>query len=257
VNPQEAAAFLAHVRLAVGQGARGRRFAVFAIGIPLAIYLTYLVSGIGAVTGQATGGIGWPAYLMVSMAALGAMNAGVAVAAGTEHGTSGPLRSRAARAGSSPNAGMDLGVNAVAAMVLAVPPLILIVLTGALDGVGLPIGDLVRLVTVLWVGALPFVALGLLLRPLLDADTGDVVLLGIVVVLAILGGLFQPIDTFPDSLAAFARVLPSYHLADLGWTTVAGHIGAPGDFLVLAGYTLAIGAIVVWRNRSRDKPARA
>jgi ABC-2 type transport system permease protein len=82
------------------------------------------------------------------------------------------------------------------------------------------------------------------------------VLLGIVVVLAILGGLFQPIDTFPDSLATFARVLPSHHLADLGWTTVADHVGAPGDFLVLVGYTLAIGGIVVWRNRSKDKPVR-
>jgi ABC-2 type transport system permease protein len=253
---REVPAFLAKVRVAVARDIRGRRFGVFAIGIPLAIYLTYLVTGIGAVTGPATGGIGWPAYLMVSMAALGAMNAGLGVAAETERGTPGAVRSGDASADSGCEAHRNLGVNAIASMVLVLPPVILVLLTGALDGIGLPIEDWVRLVTMLWVGALPFVALGLLLGPLLDADTGDVVLLGIVVVLAILGGLFQPIDTFPDSLATFARVLPSHHLADLGWTTVADHVGAPGDFLVLVGYTLAIGGIVVWRNRSKDKPVR-
>jgi ABC-2 type transport system permease protein len=99
---------------------------------------------------------------------------------------------------------------------------------------------------------LPFVALGLLLGLLFDADTGDVVLLCVLVLLAILGGLFQPIDTLPVPLAGLAPVLPSYRLADLGWTALAGRATNPVDVLVLAGYTVGFGAVAVavWRKRS-------
>jgi ABC-2 type transport system permease protein len=104
-----------------------------------------------------------------------------------------------------------------------------------------------------WLGAVPFVAVGLLIGPLLDADTGNVVLLGVIVLLAILGGLFQPIETFPTVLTAVARVVPSYHLADLGWTAIAGRSVDPIDVVVLTGYLLGIGAIIVWRNKSEDR----
>jgi ABC-2 type transport system permease protein len=137
-------------------------------------------------------------------------------------------------------------------MVLALPPLILLELAGAIEGVRLPGGEWVGLVVALWLGALPFMAFGLLLATILDADTGDVVFLAVVVVLAIVGGLLQPIDTFPATLAAIAHVLPSYHLADLGWTAIAARAANPEDVLVLTGYTVVIGAIAVWRYRSED-----
>jgi ABC-2 type transport system permease protein len=116
----------------------------------------------------------------------------------------------------------------------------------------MPGGEWFALVISLWLGALPFVALGLLLGPVLDADTGDVVLLGLLIVLAILGGLFQPIETFPGTPAAVALVLPSYHLADLGRTVIAAHAADPVDVLVLAAYTVGIGAVTVWRRRIED-----
>jgi len=192
------------------------------------------VTGIGRAPDQPIDGMGWPSYLMVSMAALGAMIASVGVAAGR------------------PAATQNLVVRAVSAMVLALPPLIVLGIAAALEGVRLPGVEWLVLAGSLWLGAIPFVALGLLLGPALDADTGDVVLLGVLVVLAILGGLFQPIDTLPAELAGLARVLPSFRLADLGWTTLADRTVNSADALILAAYTLLFGAVVVWRKRIED-----
>jgi ABC-2 type transport system permease protein len=223
------------VRREVLRGIRTRRFLVLGVFLPLAVYGLYTVTGIGRPAGETIVGIAWPAWLMASMAAFGAMSAATVLAAGC------PTSTRA-EAVSRPTL-----VRIMAAIVVVVLPLVLLAVAGALDGVRLPVGEWAAFVAVLWLGALPFVALGTLLRPWLDADTGTVVLGGILVVIAILGGLFQPIETSPAALTVVAHLMPSYHLADLGWTVIAGRAGDPLDVLVLAGYLLGIGAIVVWR----------
>lgn len=226
--PTESVARLRHLddRLPRVQGGR---FLVLGVGIPLAVYVAYTLIG----------GIRWPSYLLVSMAALGAMTTAIGIAAG--------------RIGASA-AGADRGLagRAGSALLLAVVPILLLVLFGFLGGMRSPDLGWGALVLWLWVGVPPFVALGLLLGPLLDPDTGDVVLLGLLVVLAILGGLFQPVETLPAALGAVAQVLPSYHLADLGRTAITARSANPVDLLVLVGYTVAIGAVVAWRDRSED-----
>jgi ABC-2 type transport system permease protein len=184
--------------------------------------------------------------MMVSMAAFGAMSAATVAAAGPPPST--PVRHPS---------GTTISARIASAMVLAVVPLLLLGLAGSFDGVRLPAGEWVALATGLWLGALPFVALGLLLGPVLDAETGDVVLPAVLVVLAIVGGLFQPTETFPDVLATVASVVPSYHLADLGWTAIAGRAVDPVDVIVQTGYTLAIGALVLWRNWSEGRRVEA
>jgi ABC-2 type transport system permease protein len=242
---------LAQVRLVVVRNVGNPRFLIFAVGIPLAIYIGYLVTGIGGATGQPIGGIARGSYLMVSMAAFGAMMAAAGVAAGSWGGAAVQTRDGAASPEAGP-AGSNLIVRGVSAMVLVLPALILVGLAAILDGIRLPVGEWVVLAMSLWLGAVPFVALGLLVGPLLDADTGDVILLGLLVVLAIVGGLFQPIETLPSVLAGLAHVVPSFHLADLGWTALADRTADPADVLVLAGYTVGFGAVAIWRKRMED-----
>jgi ABC-2 type transport system permease protein len=226
---------LAAIRLELLRGIRGPRYLLLGVVLPLAVYVTYTVTGIGGAPTRSIGGITWPSYLMVSMAAFGAMNAAVGIAAG------------------HPNSAVVGGrriVAAVSAMVLALPPILLLASAGAIDGIQIPGALWLTFIVSLWLGILPFIALGLLLGPILDADTGDVVLLALLGVLAILGGLFDPIDSLPAALAALAPVLPSYHLADLGWTAIAARAVDPVDMLVLAGYTVGFSALDVWRKRS-------
>lgn len=232
---------LALFRAEVFRGIRSPRFLLLGLGLPLGVFVGYTATGIGGPINRLAGGIGGPSHLMVSMAAFGAMNAAVAVAAGRLGTTSdGSLTGR------------SLLVRAGSAMILAASPLILLTIAGVLEGIRLPGAEWFALVVSLWLGALPFIALGLLLGPILDADTGEVVLLSILIVLGILGGLFQPIETLPSNLAWVTHVLPSFHLADLGWTALAARASDPTDVLVLAGYTIGIGAgaIAVRRNWS-------
>ena len=74
--------------------------------------------------------------------------------------------------------------------------------------------------------------------------------------MSILGGLWAPVSTFPDSLATIARIMPTYHLANLGWTALDGRAPDPIDAIVLAGYAAAAFALVAWRYRSSEQHAR-
>jgi ABC-2 type transport system permease protein len=239
------------LRLEILEGIRSPRFLLLGLGLPLAIFAAYMVSGIGGATDRLIDGIAWSSYLMVSMAAFGAMSVAIGMAAG-RFGSPQRVMSRELVPPGGTRVGWTLVARLVTAMLLALSPLLLLELAGFLEGVRLAAWEWPALVLSMWIGVLPFIALGLLLGQTLAADTGDVVFVGLVVVLAIVGGLFQPIATFPAALATLARVLPSYHLADLGWTTIAARAADPADVLVLAGYTVGIGAVAAWRTRSED-----
>jgi ABC-2 type transport system permease protein len=70
--------------------------------------------------------------------------------------------------------------------------------------------------------------------------------------MAILGGLWTPISQFPDTLATIGRMLPSYHMANLGWSAVAGRAPDIGDVLALVAYGAVFIAIVAWRYRAGE-----
>jgi ABC-2 type transport system permease protein len=225
------------IALELRRAGRSPRFLILGICLPLVLYLVYTLTTIGGAPRSSAAVIGWPAWFLVSMGAFGAMNAAVGAAAG-------PFRAARDGAGPSPAA------RIVAALVLALIPLLLIALVGSAEGIGLTGFGWLELIVSLWLGVVPFVALGLLLGAILEPETGEIALTGILILLALLGGFFQPIETLPATLGAIARVVPSYHLADLGWTTLADHMVDPVDVLTLVGYTVAIGALAVWRTQN-------
>ncbi len=69
---------------------------------------------------------------------------------------------------------------------------------------------------------------------------------------AILGGLWAPISSFPETLATIGRMLPSFRLADLGRAAVTGAAPDLTDVAILALYASALLALVVWRYRAAD-----
>jgi ABC-2 type transport system permease protein len=231
------------IRLDLRRAIRNRRYLVLTIGIPVVFYLLYTnVLGRGQDVNGSIGGTTWAAYFMVSMAAYGAMGAALAtsrVVAGER--TAGWTRQlRVIPLGP----GAYLASKLVVSFVTTVPAILLVGLVGfAGNGVSLGAGTWVELLIALTIGSLPFAALGLLLGYVLDADGAQGGFTITYFTLAILGGLWMPVSSFPDALATIARVLPSYHFADLGWRAVAGLGPDPTDLLVLATYTVAIGAL--------------
>ena len=241
------------ITLEMGRAAGSLRYLLVALVAPLALYLLYPLTGVtGDDAERLIGGVTWPTHFMVSMAAFGTIGGAISIGAGlvraANHRSPRPV-SWAARRPSRTVVLVRMGMAAI----LALPPLALVGLAGVVvNDVRLPAVAWVELGLLLSLGALPFSALGLLLGSTLEADTIDVVIVALVVMLAILGGLFQPLDTLPGVIAAAAHVLPSVRLANLGWATIATNRPDPVDILALAGYVVAIGALVAWRYRGED-----
>jgi hypothetical protein len=65
------------------------------------------------------------------------------------------------------------------------------------------------------------------------------------------------VSQFPDTLATIARIMPTYHFANLGWAALVGSLPDLEDVLVVAAWTVGIFALLVWRFRTTEQRSRA
>lgn len=249
------APFLAYLRLEVRRTLRNRRYLMFTIVFPVLIYVLY--TAVLPASGNGTlDGLTWPAYFLVSMAAYGAIGAAMSQAAPVaierRQGWARQLRV-------TPLPGSAyVGAKVVSAVILTVPALLLVSAAGALvNHVSLGGPTVLLLVAALALGAVPFAALGLLIGQLLDAESAQGGMVLAFFSLAILGGLFAPLDAFPSALATIGRVLPSSHLASLGRAIAAGRLPDPADALMLGAWAIALGTLAAWRFLADERSGRA
>jgi ABC-2 type transport system permease protein len=237
---------LPYLRLELRRVLRNRRYVLFVFAVPIAFYLLFT-----AVYGDqaSSGGLSAAAYLMVSMATYSAMLAttqanGPRLATERASGWTTQLRATPLPAWAY------IATKAITAMLIAVPAIALIAVIAALhSGVHLSAAEWAQLGVTMWLGSLAFAALGLCIGYLLDADTAQGATILLLLALAMLGGIFVPVDVMPDAMRSIAPALPSYRLADLGWRAIAGEPPLLTDGLVLAGYSLALAGLTAWRYR--------
>lgn len=117
-----------------------------------------------------------------------------------------------------------------------------------------PVAFWVKLSGLLIIGMIPFVLLGLaigyLASPTVAAPTANLIGLP----LSFASGLFVPIRLLPEGVQRVAPFLPSYHVAELGWTLVGAGDGAgyAGHLAWLAAYSAAFLALALVAYR-RDE----
>ena len=116
-------------------------------------------------------------------------------------------------------------------------------------------GRLGLLVAVLVLGAIPFCALGLVIGLMFDSQTAQVAQMITLLVLAFLGGIFISWNSLPHGMQMIGKVLPSYHLAQLGWNAAAGRGLGMMNIAVLAAWTAGLAALALWRWRSESTAA--
>jgi ABC-2 type transport system permease protein len=250
-----ASPFLAYLGLEVRRLLRNRRYLVFTVAFPVMLYVLYTAIIPAADGGQTVDGLTWPVYFLVSMAAYGAMGAAMSQAA--------PIAverrqgwARQLRVTPLPGSAY-VAAKVASAVVVTVPALFLVTMAGVLvNQVQLGGGTMLLVIAGLAAGTVPFAALGLLIGYLLDADSAQGGMVLTYFTLAILGGLFAPLDAFPDALATIGRVLPSSHLAGLGRSIAAGRAPDLTDIAVLAAWTVVIGAIAAWRYVADERSGR-
>lgn len=229
---------------------RDRRFVFFTMAIPVVFYLLWSNTfGKDAGTVGDTG-LNAKTYLLVSMASFGAVGAaltttGARLAGERQSGWLRQLQVTPLRPWAV------IVVKTLASMFLALPAIILVGLAAILtQHVHLSAGEWAAMVGLMWLGTLPFAALGTLIGSLVGADAAHPVTLACYFGLSILGGLWMPVDSLPKALRQVSHWLPSNRFAHLGWSAAGGHVPAASDGLVLAGWALILGvsAIAAYRR---------
>ena len=247
--------FLAYLRLEIRRSLRNRRYLVFTVVFPVMLYVLYTAVLPDTASGPIAG-LPWNEYFLVSMAAYGAMGAAMSqanpIATERRQGWARQLRV-------TPLPSLAyVGAKVASAVLLTVPALALVGAAGQIvNHVDLGLPTWAATIAVLAIGSIPFAALGLLLGYLLDAESAQGGMVLCYFTLAILGGLFAPLEAFPPGLATIGRVLPSSQFASLGRSVVAGQLPDPVDVLVLVAWAVAFGAVAAWRYRADERSGRA
>ncbi|OPA74089.1 ABC transporter [Paenibacillus selenitireducens] len=146
-----------------------------------------------------------------------------------------------------------LGSKLVAQMVIQLIVISVIFLSaGLVHDIQLSGGQWISCGLWLWMGSLPFLALGALLGTLKNANTaiaiGNILQMG----LAIMGGLWMPLSTLPQWMQSIGEWLPSHRYANGAWNMVAGNTPASMDFMILIGCGLGCMVLSVYIFNRRE-----
>ncbi|GAA2165952.1 MULTISPECIES: ABC transporter permease [Glycomyces] len=238
---------LAYTRIELKRSLRNPRFMIFAFAFPVFLFL--LQTNVFIHDGD-PGKTTATAVIMVNMLAFG-----VFFAAMTNGGRLATERAagwqRQLRLTPLTGRGYMLG-KGLTGLLLGLPVLIAVPLIAALtSGVHLDPAAWTRIILGTWLGAVPFVLLGLLIGQLARPETLQPLNMGLSLVMGFLGGMWIPIDAMPDWMQGLAPVLPSYWLTQLGRGAVTGDLSQnlATTAAVLAAWTIALGALVIWRYR--------
>jgi ABC-2 type transport system permease protein len=202
---------------------RNRRTIVFTVVMPVALYFligfplrdTPLTS-----TPIADGGLTVAAYILISMAVYGAMvastSAGGAVAVERASGWSRQLRLTPLQ----PFA--YIAMKVISALVLGLIAVVATFAAGVVTGVQMPLQAWILSGLVAWLGSLVFTALGVFIGYLAPSENVMQFLGPLLAILALYGGLFTPLNQFPEVIQNIARFTPVYGLGEIARAPLTG-----------------------------------
>ena len=240
-----------YVRGEVRRTVANVRYLVFAIGMPV-VLLVVLSSAYD--DGSTLDGLTIAPYMMVSMATFGAMSAVFATGGRiADERSSGWLRQLRL---TSLTGGAYVATKAVTGFVVAVPALaaVFVVAAAAFDVRLSPLRWLLVAAVVL-LALSPICALGIWLGYAVRSDSLSAVSGGTYSLLALLGGIWVPLEVFPSSVRTVAELLPMAWITQAGRAAVSGQLVGWHGSAVLAGWT-AVLAVLAARAHGRDS-ARA
>jgi ABC-2 type transport system permease protein len=232
-----------YLALEIRRVLRSPRFLIFTVAFPVLLFLLYV--GIFAKDDKTA-----TAALMVNMTAFGAMASalftGTRVAIERAAGWQRQLRLTPLSGGGY------LVAKAATGMTLALAPAILVPAVGRfVEGVSLDASGWLRVTIGVWLAALPFALIGLLIGQIGTADSTQPITQLVMLPMALIGGIFIPVEVMPHWLLNIAHVLPSYWLAQVGRGGVTSEASTSlgQDALILAIFTVAFSIAVIRRYR--------
>ena len=233
-----------HFRYEIVRTFRNRVFYAVTLALPLVLFYA-VASGQRSATFD---GVRFPLYFMTAMAVYGAMFAADSAGARIAHDRFGgwtrqlritPLRART-----------DIAAKVLTAYLIALPSVVLVFLAGASLGVRLNASQWLEIGGLLLVGLTPFIALGIVLGYLVRADALTPVIGGVVVLFALVGGVYGFQLARSGPLFDVMKAIPSYWLVQASKTAL-GSGGWPAQgWIVIAAWTavLVVAAAFAYRR---------
>jgi ABC-2 type transport system permease protein len=237
---------LDYLKFDIKRTLRNRRVLIFAVLMPLVLFLIF---GSTLHSTDSEGGISAIAYVMVSMAMFGSMNAamssGGVIAMERDGGWNRTLRLTPLK----PQA--YVATKVVLSLLLAIPPLVVVFVAGMLVGhVHLGAGQWISVALVSWLGALPFAGLGLVIGYVAKPDSVQPITGLTTMLIAAFGGLWLPIEQMPHAMKTIAQLTPAY------WTGLSSRSALSESgldmhaLLIVLIWTVVLGAIGLRRFRA-------
>jgi ABC-2 type transport system permease protein len=142
--------------------------------------------------------------------------------------------------------GNALGARSFTAVVFALIAASAVFITARLTtGEGLPVVLLARVFVGLLGGAVPFALGGLALGYRTSPRSAVAVANVLYLTLSYTGGLWTPPGGLPPVVRTVAGFLPTYHWGRVVWTAALALPWRAADWLALAGWTVALGALAL------------
>jgi ABC-2 type transport system permease protein len=223
-----------HFRYELVRSFRNRIFYAVTLLLPLVLFYA-VASGQRSAT---IDGVSFPLYFMTAMAVYGAMFAAISPGARIARDRSGgwtrqqritPLRART-----------DIAAKVLTAYLIALPSVVLVFLAGASLGVRLDAAQWLEIGGLVLAGLTPFIALGIVLGYLLRADTLAPAMGGIVVLFALVGGVYGFQLAHSGPLFDVMKAIPSYWLVQAGKTALGGGSWPAEGWIVIAVWTVIL-----------------
>lgn len=213
---------------------RNRRFIIFSIVMPVMFYFIF-TSTLGNIK---VNGVDWKAYYLMSMTVFGVIGASINTLSVrfAQERTQGWVR--LIRITPLPNGSYVLS-KILSQSVINLGTIVFMFLIGHFaKGIDLSLGEWITCGLWIWIGVLPFMALGTLLGTFKSVEVVQVAANIIYMSLSVLGGLWMPLTTMPKIMQDIAQYLPSYRFGQGAWNVLGGSGPDWTGIAILAAYAL-------------------
>jgi ABC-2 type transport system permease protein len=232
---------LGYIKLQLLATMRNGRYLVFTVGFPVILYIAITASITGSDSHK------YAVAYLASMSVFGVtggilMTTGPAIANERKSGWLRQLRLL-------PISERGVFVGKIAtAMATALPALIAVALAARFaKNVHMGFGHWIELVATIWLGALPFAAIGVLIGYLLDGESARMASALLHSLLAFLGGLYFPISS--GGLRHVSQLLPTYRVYELGSNVIHHQSLSMAAIGILAAYAVVFSGLATLRIR--------
>lgn len=234
--------------LELRRAVRNGRYLIFTVVLPTVMLLLF-VNLYGGKGETFPNGLPVVTSLMMNMALFGVMSGPLATGAriAVERGSGWQRQLRLTPLSST---GYVLTKGALG-MLVALPAVLLVSLVGGVvEGVRLEPGQWAAVLLTLWLAAVPFVLIGIVIGLLASPDGMQAITAASSMLFGLLGGIWIPADVAPGWLRTVMEVLPTYWVKQLAQAPLVPGTEVGRALLVVGAWVLVLGFVAARRFRA-------